>query len=124
MPLKKTKLPGGILADEMGLGKTLEILTCIMINRRQEIPAPVPYENIPGLKKKFNKNKLFSCLCGNAPRDFETMCCDDSDDDDDYVANRKEQTPKQKQNSIMQCVVCGVWTHVDCVNYQGIFQNN
>lgn len=30
--------PGGILADEMGLGKTVEVLSCLLLNPRQNLP--------------------------------------------------------------------------------------
>jgi len=47
--------PGGILADEMGLGKTVEVLSCILINRRRDVPPVVPrhtYDTyIPRLRK-------------------------------------------------------------------------
>lgn len=34
--------PGGILADEMGLGKTVEVLACILINRRTDVTPVAP----------------------------------------------------------------------------------
>jgi len=34
--------PGGILADEMGLGKTVEVLACILINRRMDVTPVIP----------------------------------------------------------------------------------
>jgi len=54
-PVAVRSLPGGILADEMGLGKTVEVLACILINRRTDVVPVVPrctYETYtPKLRK-------------------------------------------------------------------------
>jgi len=54
-PVAVKSPPGGILADEMGLGKTVEVLACILINRRMDVLPVVPrhiYETYtPKLRK-------------------------------------------------------------------------
>jgi SNF2 family DNA or RNA helicase len=62
-PLVKKRLPGGILADEMGLGKTLEILGCLLINRRTEFLQHTIEPDHEQININ-NKNMAFSCLCG------------------------------------------------------------
>ncbi|CAF0870165.1 unnamed protein product [Brachionus calyciflorus] len=104
-PLRLKSLPGGILADEMGLGKTLEILTLIMINTRNDnFTHEFVSCKIEKSRKDLNKNS-FSCLCGNTPESFQI---------DTYKRNKHE-----KDKSIYQCVACSVWTHIECVNYNG-----
>lgn len=44
-PLIETLQTGGILADEMGLGKTVEVLACILSNRKAESMDIEKYKN-------------------------------------------------------------------------------
>ncbi|KAK7079811.1 hypothetical protein SK128_008529, partial [Halocaridina rubra] len=39
-PLAVFSSPGGILADEMGLGKTVEVLSCMLMHPRKDVPRP------------------------------------------------------------------------------------
>ena len=100
-PLKKPSLPGGILADEMGLGKTLEILGCILINRR-DLVEEIKLEPTEIVKK--SKTNAFSCSCGSAPSMFS-------------YEDRKRSA--FDTNEIYQCIWCNVYTHKKCVNYSG-----
>ena len=52
--------PGGILADEMGLGKTVEVLACILINRRTNMTAVVPRQTYKTFTPRLRK--VCSCL--------------------------------------------------------------
>jgi len=47
--------PGGILADEMGLGKTVEVLACILINRRMDVTPVVPRRTYDTYKPRLRK---------------------------------------------------------------------
>jgi len=47
--------PGGILADEMGLGKTVEVLACILINRRLDVVPVVPRRTYETYTPKLRK---------------------------------------------------------------------
>ncbi len=59
-------LPGGILADEMGLGKTLEVLGCILMNPRTNVPIHTIEINMEK-RSATTKADYFSCICGNVP---------------------------------------------------------
>ncbi len=102
MPIQQQSLTGGILADEMGLGKTLEILACIVINRRSG-----EFTNLKAIEEEANKKIvktktiMFSCVCGNKPENFI------------------EQVEKQSLRDIYQCILCKLWMHNKCVNYSG-----
>jgi len=54
-PVAVKSPPGGILADEMGLGKTVEVLACILINRRMNMTPVIPRQTYeiftPSLRK-------------------------------------------------------------------------
>ena len=54
--------PGGILADEMGLGKTVEVLACILINRRTDVVPVIPRRTYETYKPKLRKVSLQSAL--------------------------------------------------------------
>jgi len=47
--------PGGILADEMGLGKTVEVLACILINRRLDVTPIAPRRTYETYKPRLRK---------------------------------------------------------------------
>jgi E3 ubiquitin-protein ligase SHPRH len=93
MPQYIPSLPGGILADDMGLGKTLEVLGCILMN---------PRVNIPKYEIKIDESQMdvqktnFSCVCGNVPQD---------------ISKNSERA--------YACRSCNVWTHIKCVSYSG-----
>jgi len=91
----------------MGLGKTLEILACILINQRSSFPEPNVIEPNPKLKTK--NSKTFSCLCGLTPSQFKSA----------YYTNKNSPVKTKVELKINQCILCGAWTHADCVNYKG-----
>ena len=62
-PLSVKSPPGGILADEMGLGKTVEVLACMLCNRRENLPSVDPLPVIPEEENKVTFLILF--LFGN-----------------------------------------------------------
>lgn len=128
-PMKGKKLPGGILADEMGLGKTLEILGTILMNPRIDFPEQIIE---PDMKKiKFNKNKTFSCLCGDAPSSFKmnvdrpskkfkserVLKLNEISSQESTTSNVSIECEDEKV--IYQCTACAAWTHIECVKYQG-----
>ena len=52
---------GGILADEMGLGKTVEVLACILINRRVNVAPVAPRCTYDTYTPRLRKVRLYHC---------------------------------------------------------------
>jgi hypothetical protein len=107
MPLKARSHPGGILADEMGLGKTLEILALILINKRENFKSEIKFE--PNKKQIKSNCNSFSCLCGETPLQFRVGLY------------KQEKVSKEPEMPYLTCVVCGVSSHIDCLNYRGTY---
>ena len=54
-PVAVKSPPGGVLADEMGLGKTVEVLACILINRRTDVTPVVPRRTYETYRPRLRK---------------------------------------------------------------------
>ncbi|XP_078436661.1 RING-finger, DEAD-like helicase, PHD and SNF2 domain-containing protein isoform X2 [Wolffia australiana] len=89
-------IPGGILADEMGLGKTVELLACIVIQRKlcpEDCTASDKEATETGNGIKRLKKERVECICG-------------------AVAENP-----QFKGLWVQCDSCDAWQHADCVGY-------
>jgi hypothetical protein len=62
--------PGGILADEMGLGKTVEVLACLLLHRRPDLPDVTP---LPVRRCCNNSTSQCNESVGRLSR--STVCC-------------------------------------------------
>lgn len=91
-PTVVTMTPGGILADEMGLGKTVEVLSCLLLNPRQNLPQwTLNFHALTSANIKRNQNIEeieFQCICGTT----------------EFIGNE------------IQCEFCGIWLHYDCID--------
>lgn len=104
-------------------------------------------------KVSVKRKEVFSCVCGNKPDAFKTdleklstnneQDDDDDEDEDDEVefgkrSKSKSKKPKKKpikkqppvpSNNreqpldVYQCVLCFLWMHAKCVNYNGTRAN-
>lgn len=96
----------------MGLGKTLEVLATILMHQRINLPESKMKARVTdyNVKKKNEKDKVLSCLCGHAP------------DSQKYTAVLKGKRKRKFEDTseMYQCRLCDAWTHIDCVNYTGL----
>ncbi|GAB1606975.1 E3 ubiquitin-protein ligase SHPRH-like, partial [Argonauta hians] len=100
-PLCVVAPPGGILADEMGLGKTVEVLSCLLLN-------PCPEDLLQQQQQPAHPQEVNSDDDG-----------DDDDDDDEFtfqcICGQWYSTGNE-----VQCTMCKVWLHAECIDYDDI----
>ena len=103
-PLAVLPSPGGILADEMGLGKTVEVLSCMLMHTRKDVPKPEYQRPVKVEQQQPRKSKGKKTDHGDDIFTLEYKSDEDGDADMCYqsLTNNGSTTDVQDDESLVK----------------------